>query len=410
MEEINRGIRTRRFRRKWAAVLLSAVCMAACGCGTLFRPAPSGGTVSPRGEQLRQVSLVYEKGRTELARQLRIAQEKKENFTDLIASMTIEQKLAQRMILTNRADMEGQAFRDYMPGGVILFAGDFEGRTSAQVREYVAGLQKGMGVPLLVGVDEEGGSVSRVRGLAGSQVPVFQGARKLFEKGGGSLVRRDAIDKSFFLQEMGINVNFAPVADVVKSAASYMYARSASGDPREASEYVQAVVSGMRAAGMGCCLKHFPGYGENVNTHTTFAVDHKTLREYEEGDFLPFQAGIDAGADMVMVSHIVMEQTDSGIPASLSVPVHRLLRGQFGFDGVIICDDLAMQAIRRTMSMEEAAASALAAGNDMIFAENMEDAMRGARTMYERGEMTEKELDDALVRIFKMKRRLGLLE
>lgn len=390
--------------------VLTAGCVAACGCGRFRKPEAAEDAIALRGEQLKQVSLVYESGRSAYEEQLKLLQERKENFTDLIDSLTTDQKLAQRMILTNRVDMEGQVFRDCMPGGILLFTGDFSGRTADRVRKHVDALQDGMLIPMLVGVDEEGGTVSRIRGLTGSGIPVFEGARKLFEQGGCGLVREDAEKKSLYLRQMGINLNFAPDADVVKAVNSYMYARSASGDPEEVAAYVRAVVSGMQDGGMGSCLKHFPGYGENVNTHTTFAVDHRSLKEYREGDFLPFQAGISEGADMVMVSHIVMEQVDDSVPASLSIPVHRLLREELEFDGVVICDDLVMQAIRRAMSMEEAAAAALLAGNDMIFVGNFQEAMQGARSVYDTGEMTEEELNASLLRIFRLKRKLGLLE
>ena len=188
-----------------------------------------------------------------------------------------------------------------------------------------------------------------------------------------------------------------------------MYERSASGKPEEVADYVETVVEIMEQEHMGCCLKHFPGYGENANTHYLYTVDGKELSAYRDIDFVPFERGIAAGADMVMVSHIVMEAVDKEKPASLSPAVHTLLREELDFEGVIMADDLNMQAILSRMTLEEAAAEALVAGNDMMFSADFQITMQGGRKAVEEGRLLVQQIDDAVTRILKMKAEQGLL-
>lgn len=324
-------------------------------------------------------------------------------------AMALDQKLAQMMILTNENDIIASNLTTYQPGGIIFFEVDFKGKTIANVRNRVDTLQSYMKTPLFVGVDEEGGEVSRLKTLAETNLPEFEGARVLSNKGMDAVLS-DTEVKMQYLKELGINMNFAPVADVVENPNSYMYLRSASGDAKVAAEYVKTVLSVMQENQVVGCVKHFPGYGDNVNTHAGIASDNKTLLEYQERDFIPFQAGINAGVDMIMVSHITMNAVDGETPASLSSKVHDLLREDLGYTGVIIADDLNMQAILNTMTIEEATAKAFVAGNDMIFSANFAASMKGARKAVEEGSLTEERVNESVKRILHMKIENGLIE
>ncbi len=324
-------------------------------------------------------------------------------------TMTMDQKLAQMMILTNENDIIASNLTTYQPGGIIFFEVDFKGKTIANVRNRVDTLQSYMQIPLFVGVDEEGGEVSRLKTLAETGLPGFEGARVLSNKGMDAVLS-DTEVKMQYLKELGINMNFAPVADVVENPNSYMYLRSASGDAKVAAEYVKTVLSVMQENQVVGCVKHFPGYGDNVNTHAGIASDNKTILEYRERDFVPFQAGINAGVDMIMVSHITMNAVDGEKPASLSSKVHDLLREDLEYTGVIIADDLNMQAILNTMTIEEATAKAFVAGNDMIFSANFAASMKGARKAVAEGSLTEERVDESVRRILHMKIENGLIE
>lgn len=329
--------------------------------------------------------------------------------TEALIDMTIEQKLAQMMILTNEKDIHAANLQTYQPAGIILFQVDFSGKTMEQVSERVRTLQSYMSIPLFVGVDEEGGEVSRLKTLAETDLPEFSSARALTEQGEES-IKEDTRIKMQYLKDMGLNLNFAPVADVVDQKSSYMYQRSASGNPQVASEYVTAVLEVMGEEQIMACVKHFPGYGNNVNTHDGLAHDSRSVEEYEEKDFLPFLASIEAGVDMVMVSHIIMESVDQENPSSLSPAVHNILRNDMNFDGVIIADDLNMQAILKSMTIQEATAKALVAGNDMIFSADFAASMRGALDAVQQGELTEEQVNASVERVLRMKIENGLIE
>ncbi len=324
-------------------------------------------------------------------------------------SMTLEQKLAQMMILTNENDIHASNLQTYQPAGVIFFQVDFSGKTMDVVKARVDALQSYMDIPLFVGVDEEGGAVSRLKTLAESDVPTFESARTLTEKGQSAIVE-DTRAKMQYLNRMGLNLNFAPVADVVDNKNSYMYNRSASGDAEVVSDYVMAVLKTMEEEQVMACLKHFPGYGNNVNTHEGLARDGRSLEEYEEKDFLPFSAGIDSGVDMVMVSHIIMETVDPEHPASLSLAVHNILREDMNFEGVVIADDLNMQAILKNMTIQEATAKAFEAGNDMIFSADFAASMRGARSAVQQGSLSETQVNASVERVLRMKIEHGLID
>lgn len=345
---------------------------------------------------------------TELEKQKQVEKEKQDRvIREWMQGMTIDQKLAQCMILTNEKDMTAWNLGTYEPGGVIFFGVDFNHKTIAEVAQRVDSLQKCVDMPLFVGVDEEGGEISRVKGLSDEDVPVFESARELNKKG-KDIVVIDTRQKVTLLQQLGINLNYEPVADVVTDKGAYMYQRSAGGDAKEVARYVEQVVSVMRGNKMGSCLKHFPGYGNNGNTHAVSVTDKRSLQTYREKDFLPFETGIAAGADMVMVSHITMQAVDDKNPASLSPAVHQLLRDELHFEGVVIADDLNMQAIRKRMTIEEATGKAFEAGNDMVFSADFAASMRGARAALQEGRITEEEIDASVMRILRCKLQLGL--
>lgn len=361
------------------------------------------GTRYPKVEKVMATGIDLSKQAEEEEKQ-KLAEEKREAYiAGCIGKMTLEQKLAQLMILTNEKDITKNNMERYQPGGIILFGVDFNGKTIQEVKERVDKLQSYADLPLFIGVDEEGGVVSRVSGLKEENLPVFKSVRSLYKEGGITAIKEETVVKAEFLKKMGINLNFDPVADIVTDPKAYMYDRSAAGNALQVFEYVETVVGVMQEAEMGSCLKHFPGYGNNVNTHLTFALDAKELSAYRKEDFLPFQAGIARNADMVMVSHIVMKAVDEKKPASLSGKVHELLRDELDFTGVVIADDLNMKAILNRMSIKEATAKAFAAGNDMIFSADFGESMKGAVEAVEKGELAEQQINESVTRVLRMK-------
>lgn len=327
-----------------------------------------------------------------------------------IREMTLEEKISQLMILTNEQDITEENLRKGQPGGIIFFDTDFNGKTIDEITERIDLLQSYMKYPLFVGVDEEGGEVSRVDGLLNKEISEFASARQLGNTADWNALTDEITRKARLLASMEINLNFDPVADIVTEKNAYMYERSAGSDAKTVSAYVAAVLQAMEHENIIGCLKHFPGYGNNGDTHRGYIMDKRKLQSYRESDFIPFQTGIENGADMVMISHLVMGAVDRKNPASLSVKVHGLLRDEFAFDGVIIADDLNMQAVLSHMTLEEASGKAIAAGNDMIFSADFAVSQKGILNAIEEGAVTKEQIDISVKRVLRMKLEHNLLK
>ena len=164
-----------------------------------------------------------------------------------------------------------------------------------------------------------------------------------------------------------------------------------------------------KQVGMGSVLKHFPGYGNNVDTHTGIAVDERPLETFLSSDFLPFKAGIDAGAGAVLVSHNIMTCADHTLPASLSPAVHQLLRDKLGYTGVVMTDDLAMDAVAQYAKDGSAAVLAVLAGNDLLISSDYQTQIPQVLAALQDGTIDETLIDAAVTHVLLWKMQLGLL-
>lgn len=328
---------------------------------------------------------------------------------ELLDGMTLEEKVGQMFIARCPETDAAQLAADYHLGGYILFGRDFKDKTAEQVTADIQSYQDAAEIPLLIAVDEEGGTVNRVSSNPNLRSSPFRSPQSLYSEGGLELVRSDAQEKCRLLESLGININFAPVCDVSQDPADFIYDRTLGRDAQETSQYVAAVVETMAEEGMGSVLKHFPGYGNNTDTHTGVAYDDRPYDTFLTSDFLPFQAGIDAGADMVLVSHNIVSAMDEASPASLSPEVHRVLREDLGFTGVIVTDDLVMDGVRDFAGDDEAAVLAVQAGNDLLCCTDFQTQVPAVLAAVESGEITEEQIDAAVLRVLTMKLRLGIL-
>ncbi len=325
-----------------------------------------------------------------------------------LASMTREEKVCQLLMLCSSDEEEIAFAAGKGAGGLCLYAASFEGRDAAEVRAMTAGLQASAPIPLLLAVDEEGGTVCRVSLNPRLRQTPFASPRALYAQGGWALVESDTAEKAALLLSLGLNVNLAPVADVPQSVFNYIYERSFGTDPAETAEYVRRTVAVMKREGLGSTLKHFPGYGGSADTHIGSAFDDRDLSAFTGGDFLPFIAGIEAGADAVLVSHNIVSCMDGGHPASLSPEVHRILREELGFAGVVLCDDLSMDAIGQFTEGQDAAVQAFLAGNDLLCCGDFEAAAEALLAAVDGGTIPEPRLDESVLRILRWKLSLGL--
>ncbi len=332
-----------------------------------------------------------------------------------LAEMTVEEKVGQLFFVRCPAQGAAEAVAQYHLGGILLFGRDFKDGadnwlTEEQLRETLDSYQAAAEIPLLMGVDEEGGSVARASRNPNLFPKKCSAPQTLFARGGMDAIRDDALSKNTRLLELGINVNFAPVADVSTDPGDFIYDRTLGQDAQATADYVRTVVEQMNAAGVGAVLKHFPGYGSNVDTHTGIAVDQRPLEQFRSADFLPFSAGIQAGAGSVLVSHNVVTAADDQLPASLSPAVHQLLREELGFTGVILTDDLAMDAVEAYAQDGSVAVLAVLAGNDMVVTTDFQTQIPLVLDAVAEGTIPEALLDEAVGRVLGWKYDLGLLE
>lgn len=284
----------------------------------------------------------------------------------MISDMSLEQRVGQLFLARCSADTAVEDVQKYHLGGLVLFGDDFEGQTPDSMKQAIAAYQEAAEKPLLIAVDEEGGDVTRISRFPAFRDRRFCSLRKCYDRGGLEAVLTEEEEKCCLLSDLGINVNLGPVCDVTTDSDAFMYARSLGQDAETTAQVTASIVNLMGVFRVGSVLKHFPGYGNNTDTHTGIAVDSRSLSELEAQDFIPFTAGIQAGCGAVMVGHIIAEAFDPELPASLSPAVHRYLREDLGFSGVIMTDDLVMQAITDQYGAGEAAVMAVLAGNDLL--------------------------------------------
>lgn len=330
-------------------------------------------------------------------------------ISELLSAMSVEEKVGQMFFVRCPDVGAAEAVSEYKLGGYILFGRDFKNKTAEQVRSDISAYQSAAGVPLLIGADEEGGTVVRASSNSNLFPHVCLSPQDLFAQGGMDAIVQDARQKSLTLLDLGVNVNLAPVADVSTNPEDFIYDRSFGQDAQATADYVANVVTAMDAEGIGSVLKHFPGYGSNVDTHTGVAIDERPYETFQTSDYLPFTAGIQAGADAVLVSHNVMASVDDQLPASLSPAVHEELRNTLGFQGVIMTDDLAMDAVAAYAGDQSPAVMAVQAGNDMIITTDFQTQIPQVVEAVKSGAIDEAQIDQSVTRVLQWKYDLGLL-
>lgn len=354
-----------------------------------------------------QIPPAVERGEDLQRSEVRLPTRREKRVEDLLAGMTTEEKVGQMFFV--RVPEEGAAgdVSAYHLGGYILFGRDTKDQTAGSLRQKIQSWQDAAAIPLLIGVDEEGGTVVRVSSNPQLRETKFRSPQKLFAAGGLEAIRADAREKRALLASLGINVNLAPVVDVSTGPEDFIYDRSFGQDAAATADYAAAVVAEME--GVGSVLKHFPGYGDNTDTHTGVANDQRPYEQFLTSDFLPFRAGIEAGAGGVLVCHNIVACMDPDLPASLSPEVHRILREELGFTGVAMTDDLAMDAVKAYAEEGSAAVLAVLAGNDLVVAGDYREQIPQVIAAVTDGRIPLETVDTAVRRVLGWKYDLGLL-
>ncbi|OXS36474.1 glycoside hydrolase family 3 protein [Streptomyces sp. XY006] len=352
----------------------------------------------------------------------------------LVSRMTLEEKVGQLFVMRvyghsatapDQADIDAnlkeigvrtaaELVERYRVGGIIYFAWAHNTREPHQIADLSNGIQRASlalprGLPVLISTDQEHGIVARV----GKPATLFPGAMALGAGGSRADARTLGRLAGAELRAMGIRQNYSPVADVnVNPANPVIGVRSFGADPRAVSALVAAEVTGYQRAGVAATAKHFPGHGDtNVDSHTGFPTITHSRELWEKLDAPPFRAAIAAGIDSIMTAHLMVPALDgSGDPATLSRPILTgILREHLGYDGVVVTDSLGMEGVRTKYGDDRVPVLALKAGVDQLLnPPDLDLAWNAVLSAVREGELTEARLDESVLRILRLKAKLGL--
>lgn len=367
-----------------------------------------------------------EEEKTESQEEVLTEEEKLQNrINEIISGMTLEEKAAQLFMITPEAltgmdpvtaagETTRKALEEYPVGGIIYFRKNLV--NPEQVRTMTANIQtyamERTGLPLLLSVDEEGGSVTRFGNNPGFDFDASADMKAIGESGDPQQAYELGERLGSFLYDLGINMDNAPDADVLSNPQNTVVRdRSFGSDCEVVSEMALAELRGLESQGVIGMLKHFPGHGATAgDTHEGYAYTDASLEEMKANELVPFADGIEAGVDVIMVGHISCPQvTGDDLPASLSEKMTtQILRQEMGYDGFLITDAMNMGAVSENYSSSEAAVAAIRAGIDMILMpQDFQQAYEGILNAVESGELTEERIDESLRRITALKLKIS---
>lgn len=341
-----------------------------------------------------------------------------EKLEELVAAqiqgMTLEDKVAGLFIVTPESitgvstavkagDGTKTALEKYAVGGLIYFSKNIKNQN--QFQEMVEKTKSYAKYPLFLAVDEEGGSVSRLGGAGlGTKV---EDAMTVGQSGDFDYALQTGVSLGTNLVNMGLNLDFAPVADIVTEQDSVIGNRSYGSDPQKVGELVSAVAQGIQSVGVGSCVKHFPGMGSTKqDPHKGISTTDRTEEQFRAEEFVAFRTAVDSGVTMIMISNMAAPGlTGNNEPCVFSQKVVTdILRNEMGYDGIIITDAMNMAAVSQYYAADEAAIMALKAGCDMILMpEDYEKACKGVLEQIQNGTLSEERINDALSRIYRVK-------
>ena len=337
--------------------------------------------------------------------------------------MTLEEKIYQMFFVTPESITKvstvtaagGQtksALEKYPVGGIIYFAGNLQ--TRDQVTTMIANSQSYSKLPLFIGVDEEGGIVSRLGKNANMQFPKYGSMEDVGKRANPQEAYNIGNTLGTELSKLGFNVDFAPVADVIIDRNNTEIGnRSFGTDPNLVGTMVEQFVLGMEETNVSSVLKHFPGHGStSFNSHSGYSESKRTMAELCTTELIPFKKGINAGSDFVMVSHMsLVNAIYEKVPASLSKEIITdMLKGQIGFGGIVITDAMNMGAITTEYSVEDATLKAINAGVDMILMPyDVDRAFNAIYKAVQKGSISEERINESVRRILTVKmQKLGV--
>ena len=333
-----------------------------------------------------------------------------------IKELTEDEVIAQLFLVGTHTTSDFEKLKEKQFGGYLFFADFFRDKTEKKIQNEVNKFNEVSKIPLLIAVDEEGGNVVRVSSNKKLISEPFKYSSEIYQNVGFEGIRQDTINKSKFLSNLGINLNLAPVVDICEKETDYMYKRSLKQGKEITATFAKTVISASKESNVSYALKHFPGYGNNVDTHKTTSTDKRSYEDIYNNDLEPFRVGIEEGAETILISHNIVTSIDPENPASLSPKIHKLLREDLKFEGIIITDAMNMGAIVNEYTAEEAIINAISAGNDIIIVtinkaskENYDDIIKAVKTGISNGKITKEDIYKKAKNVIAWKYYKGML-
>ncbi len=340
-----------------------------------------------------------------------------EKAEEKLKELTEDEIIAQLFLVGTHTNSDFEKLKEKQFGGYLFFADFFKDKTEKQIQNEINEFKEVSKVPLLISVDEEGGNVVRVSSNKKLISEPFKYSSEIYQNGGFEAIKEDTIKKSNFLSNLGINLNLAPVVDICENKSDYMYSRSFKQGKELTCEFAKTVITASKEGKVSYALKHFPGYGNNVDTHKETSIDKRTYEDIYSNDLEPFRTGIEAGAEAILISHNVVTSIDPEKPASLSPKIHTLLREDLKFEGIIITDAMNMGAIVNDYSAEDAIVKAILAGNDIIIVtinkstkESYDAIINAVKTAINSGKISKEDIYEKAKNIIAWKYYKGMLE
>lgn len=349
-----------------------------------------------------------------------------EQAAQLVSQMTLEDKIAQMFVITPNAltgyasgvtaagDTTKEAYQSRPVGGIVYMADNLTDpeQTTTMLSNMQEIARERTGLPVFLCVDEEGGSVARIAGNDAFGVTDVGNMSDIGASGDVQNAYNAGSTIGSYLAALGFNVDFAPVADVLTNPDNQVIGqRSFGSDAQTVAGMVTSELQGLSAAGVYGMVKHFPGHGgTSGDSHDGAVSTDKTLEELMAEELVPFQSAIDGGVNFVMVGHISAPNvTGDNAPATLSkVLITDVLRGQMGYNGIVITDAMNMEAITGFYNSDKAAVLAVTAGADMILMPaDYNTAYTGILNAVNDGTITEERINESVTRIVKAKLAMG---
>ena len=305
--------------------------------------------------------------------------------TEKVKNMTTEEKIGQLLLVRVPEKEKIETIKKYNIGGYILFGRDVANKTKEELIKEIQDYQQNSKIGLLIAIDEEGGTVTRLSQNKKIISSPFLSSQELYKINGFDEIKKDTIEKNKILYELGINLNLAPVADVTTNEKAYMYKRSFGQNAPLTSEYIKTVIENTDYK-VSYTLKHFPGYGNNVDTHKGIAIDERTYENFINNDFKPFIEGIKNNVQAILFSHNYMTCVDEKNPSSLSPNVHNILKNELNYENITITDDISMNGLN---NIENKYTKALLAGNNILIVTDYKKAYTEIQNSLENKQISE---------------------